>query len=167
MPAGLSYDIVTGMRLVALGELPLGVTLSRRATDAVADIRSDLAAVADHERSVLDRTPRGDWRWWTWAGTRVNRTLTAWLPDLVDPTQRVGDLWLRLHPDLTARVIRDRLAAAWDSDEPRPLPAVDPDALRGLKFSEALPADLAADSAARRLVDAEHATDVLRRPTRE
>ncbi len=162
---GLSYDIVSGMRRVALGELPLGVQLSRRATAAVLDIRHDLAAVADHDRLVLDRTPRGDWRWWTWGGTRVNRTLMAWLPDLVDPTQRVGDLWLRLHSDLTASDVRRALESARLHQGDRPLPAVDTDAVRGLKFSEALPADLAVDTVARRLIDATNALNLLQAPS--
>lgn len=87
--------------------------------------------------------------------------MTAWLPGLVDPTQRVGDLWLRLHPDLSAGDIADGLAAARTNSGPRPLPVVDPDALRGLKFGEALPADLALDTASRRLVDPVNADRIL------
>jgi len=128
---GLSVEIAGGCRSVVLGELPVGVTLSRRATAAVPDLREELGAIADPDRLVLQRTPRGDWRWWTWAGTRVNRTLTAWLPDLVDPTQRVGDLLLRLHTDLSAADIVDALASARTAAGPRPLPATDPEALRG------------------------------------
>jgi ATP-dependent Lhr-like helicase len=158
---GLSFEIADGCRSVVLGELPVGVTLSRRATATVLDLREELGAIADPDRLVLQRTPRGDWRWWTWAGTRVNRTLTAWLPDLVDPTQRVGDLWLRLHTDLSAADIAAALAAARMSTGPRPLPAVDPEALRGLKFSESLPTDLAVDTAARRMVDVVNADRVL------
>lgn len=71
---GLSYEIADGCRSVVLGELPVGVTLSRRATDAVLDVRDELSGVADPDRSVLERTPRGDWRWWTWAGIRGLRT---------------------------------------------------------------------------------------------
>lgn len=159
---GLSYEIADGCRSVVLGELPVGVTLSRRATDAVIGLRADLGAVAAPDGPMLERTLGGDWRWWTWAGMRVNRTLAAWLPNLIDPTQRVGDLWLRLHPDLSAGDINGALADARAATGARPLPAVDPDALRGLKFADALPEDLAVDTAARRMVDAANAERVLR-----
>jgi|SRR6478609_5815619 hypothetical protein len=97
---------------------------------------------------------------------QVDRTLSAWLPDLVDPTQRVGDLWLRLHPDLFAADIDETLTRARSFTGRHPLPAVDPDALRGLKFAEALPADLAVDTAARRVVDTVHADMILGREHR-
>lgn len=160
---GLSYEIADGCRSAVLGELPVGVTLSRRAFDAILGVREELGGMADPDRLVLERTPRGDWRWWTWAGLTVNRTLAAWLPDLVDPTQRVGDLWLRLHADLSAADIAVGLAAARQVTDPRPLPSVDPDALRGLKFGEALPPDLAVDTAAQRMVDQVNAERILAR----
>jgi len=160
-PGGLSYDITTGMQDIVLGELPLGVTLSRRAIDAVLDIQTELSTYADVNRLVLQRTPKGDWRWWTWGGMKVNRTLMAWLPTLVDPTQRLNETWLRLHGDLTMQEITDELTAARASVDPRPLPAVDAEALRGLKFSEALPRDLANETLARRMIDAPGALKTL------
>ena len=160
-PGGLSFDIATGMKDIVLGELPLGVNLSNRATDAVLDIRAELSAFAEVDRLVLQRTPKGDWRWWTWGGMKVNRTLMAWLPTLVDPTQRLNETWLRLHGDLTIDQISEALQTARKSTDPRPLPAVDAEALRGLKFSEALPRDLAIDTLAHRMIDERGAEKVL------
>jgi len=160
-PAGLSFQIASGMKAVVLGELPVGVDLSRRAVEALLEVRADLDAFADPDRLVLQRTAKGDWRWWTWGGLAANRTLAPWLPDLVDPTQRLNELWLRLHADLPGADIQAGLARARANLSVRPLPPVDRDALNGLKFSESLPPDLAADTAARRLVAADGASAVL------
>jgi ATP-dependent Lhr-like helicase len=46
------------------------------------------------------------------------------------------------------------------------LPEVDEKALKGLKFSEALPRHLATATLARRLADLDHAADVLAEPVR-
>src|SRR5664279_6216969 len=95
---------------------------------------------------------------------KVNRTLMAWLPTLVDPTQRLNETWLRLHGDLTIDQITVDLETARTSVDPRPLPAVDAEALRGLKFSEALPRDLAIDTLAHRMIDEGGAGKALTMP---
>lgn len=104
-----------------------------------------------------------DLRWWTWAGYRVNATLQASLSQVADPAARVNDLYIRLRPDLRAstwpsvvRSLEGRLV----------LPSVDDRALEGLKFSEALPRQLAEATLAARLADLEHAAQVLAEPVR-
>lgn len=166
IPAGLSFEIAGGMREVVLGEVPMGVTLTKRAIDALIEARADLAPFASYAGLVLQRTSRGDWRWWTWGGMKVNRTLQAWLPDLADPTQRLNEAWLRLYPDLTASGIAERLAVARTIEGQRPLPAVDLAALRGLKFNEALPHDLAVRTLSQRMVDEAGAFRILEQPPR-
>jgi len=153
LPGGLSFEIARGMRDVVLGSTPDGVVLTRRAKDALIEVRADLGGFVNQSRLVLDRTPGGDWRWWTWGGMKTNRTLQAWLPDLVDHTQRIGEMLLRLHGDLELDQIRAGFAAARTFQGERPLPAVDAKAVRGLKFSAALPVEMALDSLARRTVD--------------
>ena len=91
----------------------------------------------------------------------TNCTLQAWLPDLVDPHQRLNETWLRLHRDLDVEQITEALAVARASTDPRPLPGVDRRALNGLKFSDALPLDLAIDTLARRMVDENGAVTTL------
>jgi ATP-dependent Lhr-like helicase len=99
-----------------------------------------------------------DLRWWTWAGYRTNATLKATLGAVADEAQRVDDLSIRLRADLrpptwrgVVDAVRDRLC----------LPEVDEKALAGLKFSEALPRDLAVATLAARLADLDHAQAVL------
>ena len=77
------------------------------------------------------------------------------------PRQRIGPESLRLHRHLGVADIQEGLAAARARPHPRPLPVVDPAAVRGLKFSIALPADLALATIAARSGDAVAAETVL------
>lgn len=100
---------------------------------------------------------------WTWAGMKANLTLVATLGSLADATQRCDDMTVRLRSDLAAGELHgelDELAAMLV------LPDVDPRAVRGLKFNEALPERLATSTLAARLADLEGALRVLREPVR-
>ncbi|SFA56390.1 ATP-dependent helicase Lhr and Lhr-like helicase [Rhodococcoides kroppenstedtii] len=160
---GASFPIARGMRAVILGAAPAGVTLTRRARDDIEGTRADRNVAVSSDALVITRDG-GDWRWWTWAGSRANRTLSAWLPDLVPPRQSARSDYIRLHSDLDPRQISDALAAARRPDAPKPLPFVDPKAVRGLKFSAALPDKLAALTLSSRLLDSESANMVLTDP---
>ncbi|MDV6292343.1 DEAD/DEAH box helicase [Rhodococcus aetherivorans] len=152
VPDGASFEIARGIREVLLGAIPAGVTLTRRAAATLDDQRLLRADQVTDGAFVIARDDRDDWRWWTWAGAKANRTLAAWAPDLVPPRQRIGAESLRLHADLTVADIRSGLAALRAAGS-GPLPAVDTGALRGLKFSAALPEQLARQTLAARTVD--------------
>ena len=124
-------------------------------------MRSDAIGRVTSVGTVVSGTD-GDLRWWTWAGYRVNATLKATLGDVVDTSQRVSDLSIRLRSDQRAstwpavRSLRGQLV----------LPEVNEKALTGLKFSEALPHHLAIATLANRLADLDHAYAVLAEPVR-
>lgn len=150
---GASFRISRGMRATLLGAMPTGVTLTRRATSTIEGLRTDRSSTVSDEALVVTREDNGDWRWWTWAGTRANRTLSAWLPSIVPPRQLARGDSIRLYPDIGPREISAALAVARMPDAPKPLPFVNPKALSGLKFSAALPEKLAVLTLAARLVD--------------
>ena len=104
-----------------------------------------------------------DVRWWTWAGYRANATLAATLSHLTDSVQRFDDAGVRMRGDLTRRCGRPgrRTRASGCA-----CPEVDPRALAGLKFSEALPRRLAEATLAARLADLDSAVRVLGEPAR-
>lgn len=160
IPDGVSFQIARGVREILLGAVPDGVRLTKRSVEALAGYRAQRAPDVDRERVVIRRDDRGDWHWWTWAGAKANRTLAAWAPDLIPPRQRIGAESVRLHSDLTRDEIREGIAAVLDSGY-RPLPAVDARAVKGLKFSAALPVALAQRTLAVRGVDAVGAEQVL------
>ena len=153
---GLSFDITRGVRAVLLGTDPAGVTLTRRAHRVLSSAREHHADHVNAASTVLQETANGEMRWWTWAGSAVNRTLQASLPSVVDPRQRVGDRSLRLLPDLSRREILAALQAVHLRD-----PDVNKQAVAGLKFSAAIPRSLAIDTVSARLGDRPHAHELL------
>jgi ATP-dependent Lhr-like helicase len=160
--AGLTYTLTQAMREVLLGQDP-PVRITRRATTRLGDLRTDRSVDWAHPGGTLITRVGRDVRWWTWGGYRANATLAASLPSVADPIQRPTDAWLRLHADVTLEAWRDAAAGAADQ---LALPTVDPRAVRGLKFSAALPADTAAAVVGERLADLDGARALLQHPVR-
>lgn len=148
LSGGLSYDITRGMRDVILGRLPAGVLFTERATRTLADLRARYSDNADPERLIVRLPDDAAGRWWTWAGTAANRSLQASLPKLVDPRQKLDEKSVRLLPGVSVAEFGDAVAAVEWRD-----PLVDANAVRGLKFSAALPLDLAVATLGARIGD--------------
>ncbi|WP_406357974.1 DEAD/DEAH box helicase [Streptomyces sp. NBC_01635] len=159
---GLSYALTRAMREVLLEADP-PVSLTRRAEACLAEQRETDAPDTVYPGGTLITRVGSDVRWWTWAGYRANATLAATLQSVTDPLQRPTDSWLRLREDLTPA---DWRAARENVGENLVLPDVDPRAVRGLKFSAALPERLAVATVAARLADFESARAVLSEPVR-
>lgn len=153
--AGLSYALTRAMRDVLLGTDP-PITLTHRATTRLQQMRTENAPTSVHPAGLVITRAGTDVRWWTWAGYRANATLTATLSSVTDQAQRPTDLYVRLREDLTPDMWKAARAEA-----PLVLPDVDPRAVRGLKFSAALPAHLAVATVAARLADLDSAEKVL------
>jgi ATP-dependent Lhr-like helicase len=160
--AGLSFPLTQAMRDVLLGEKP-PVRLTHRATVRLAALRDQHAAEWVHPGGTLITRVGQDVRWWTWGGYRANATLVATLASVADQMQRPTDAWVRLREDLTTDLWHEAMLEA--ADEIRN-PIVDRRAVRGLKFSAALPDELAHAVVSRRLSDATGALELLRQPVR-
>ncbi|MGW1615614.1 DEAD/DEAH box helicase [Streptomyces sp. NPDC002285] len=161
---GLSYALTRAMRDVLLGADP-PVTLTRRAEVCLQEWRDEDAPHLVHPGGTLIARRGNDVRWWTWAGYRANATLGATLSSIADPVQRPTDCYLRLREDLSP----DMWRAALDAAQAGPalvLPDVDQRAVRGLKFSAALPQRLAVATLSARLTDFDGARAVLAEPKR-
>ncbi|MFF8536204.1 DEAD/DEAH box helicase [Streptomyces sp. NPDC015532] len=159
MLVGLSYALTRAMRDVLLGSDP-PVSLTRRAEVCLREWRDKEAPSLVHPGGTLVARQGNDVRWWTWAGYRANATLGATLSSIADPVQRPTDCFLRLREDLT----QDMWHTALDAAQAGPslvLPDVDPRAVRGLKFSAALPERLAMATVAARLADFDGARAAL------
>lgn len=156
LPGGLSYEVARGMREVLLGATPAGVTFTSRASTMLNELRAGFADTVAADGTIVYLPGGSAGRWWTWAGTAANRTLQASLPDVVDPRQRIDEKSIRLLPGVTAAEFSQALSGVqWRA------PDVDANALRGLKFSAALPPELAEHTLAARLGDIPHARDVV------
>lgn len=150
--AGLSFDIARGMRAVLLGALPAGVTFTSRASNTLAALRQSHSENVSDDRLIVRLPAESQGRWWTWAGTAANRTLQASLPGIIDPRQRIDEKSIRLLPGVSVEQFSAAIAAAEWADPP-----VDEAAIRGLKFSAALPRNLAIHTLGARLGDIPHA----------
>ncbi|MET9214825.1 MULTISPECIES: DEAD/DEAH box helicase [unclassified Nocardia] len=162
---GLSFALSRAMRDVLAGiDPPVGLT--RRGRSLLDDLRATRDIDAAHtDGTVVERS--GDAvRWWTWAGFRANATLAATLESVVDPVQRLNDFSIRLRADLTAEIWRDAIADQRGRDGNVVLPKADERAMRGLKFSDVLPQNMAAATVSARLADVDGAAQVLSEPIR-
>jgi ATP-dependent Lhr-like helicase len=162
IPRAQSYALTDAMRQVAAGSDVPDVTMSQRATQALRNLRASHEPHVDPGATVLVARDAAWHTWWTWAGGRGNLTLAAALdgadPGLIADEGRASDFTLRVAADAGAVRLRQALAivraqTAFSVD-------VDPYAVRGLKFNEMLPQDLALDTLAQRLVDADAARKV-------
>ncbi len=97
------------------------------------------------------------------AGRWTNATLAASLPSVVLRHRTVDDRFTRLRDDVTPQAWR---AAVEGAGTGLTLPDVDPHAVRGLKFSEALPARLAETTLTARCRDSKGARAALAEPVR-
>ena len=151
----MSYNITRGMRAVILGASPAGVTFTGRAAGMIEQLRQSYGENVSDEKLIVRLPSDSAGRWWTWAGTAANRTLQASLPTVVDPRQRIDEKSIRLIAGVTVEEFSAAVSQVqWQE------PAVDANALRGLKFSSALPADLAQKTLSTRLGDTVSAIDV-------
>jgi ATP-dependent Lhr-like helicase len=159
--SGASFAVARAAREVLLGADP-PVALTQRAKRVLAEFRDEQVPTV-HPGGTVIRRDGADVRWWTWAGYRANATLAATLSHLTDSVQRFDDASLRLRADLTREMWK---AGTGDAAERLCLPDMDPRALAGLKFSEALPERLATATLATRLADLDSAAAVLAEPAR-
>ncbi|WP_445277454.1 DEAD/DEAH box helicase [Streptomyces sp. DSM 41033] len=159
---GLSFALTRAIREVLLGTDP-NVRLTRRAVATLTELRTNRAPHEVHPAGTLLVRNADATRWWTWAGYRANATLAASLRNLADPVQRPTDTHLRLRQDLSPA---DWKTARAELPEPLTLPTVDPRAVRGLKFSVALPERVATATLAERLADFDGALATAKEPVR-
>ena len=159
---GLSYQMTRAMRDVLLGVDP-PVVMTKRAIGRLAGIREDHLDVVHPGGTLVTRGRNGEVRWWTWAGIHANACLTSTLAGVADPVQQVRDTSIRLREDLSPHMWRSDFA---DVASRLCLPPVDERAVRGLKFSAALPERLAVATLAARMGDVDSATLVLNEAVR-
>ena len=153
---GLSHEICQSMRAVLLGEQP-GVPLSKRAIAALDRLRDERGATVHPDGTVLIREGDAS-RWWTYAGERANTSLAASLiASGLDATS--DSLGIRLDGRHLGEAVRSAVTT-----HPGTQPTISRQALDGLKFSAALPIDLAAAVLAGRISDPVTANQVAQAP---
>lgn len=145
-----SFEVCQAKREVLLGAVP-DVELSKRVPVAMERLREERSTEVDNNGVVLRPRGAGGARLWTWAGLKANATLLAGLGLGASGVENESIL---LPEGLTV----DDIKAA-DTDA---VPRVDEEAISGLKFSVALPLDLAVRTLGERLADPRGAVETAR-----
>ncbi|MGX5681700.1 DEAD/DEAH box helicase [Schumannella luteola] len=150
-PLSESFEMVRARRDVLLGADP-GVVLSQRAQALLPRLREEWATRVDPDGIVMERGEKGV-TLWSMAGLRAHETLAAALP--VEYEARSTNETIVLSSVFPV----DGISGL---DLTEALPFVPEQAVDGLKFSAALPPNLARATLAERFVDREGAAAVAR-----
>lgn len=157
----LSYALTRACRDVLLGEDP-NVELSHRATSTLGRVRAERSTQVDDHGLVLQRQG-GEQAWWTFAGTKANASLVAGLARLgISATASAEAVRSEITGAEVLGALKDVLDDAVSAGAP--MCEVDRQALDGLKFSAALPMDLATRTLAERGSDLRHARECAGMP---
>lgn len=146
-----SFEMVRARRNVLLGENP-PVELSQRAIKALAAARDDWDPLVDREHMVVERRKNNSVLW-SFAGLRAHETLAAVLPKnaVLSTTNEA----MRFDPEFDLRSLSG-------VDVRNAVPRISSEAVDGLKFSQALPVELAVATLAERFADRFGAAEVQR-----
>lgn len=142
-----SFEVCQAKREVLLGAEP-EVELSKRVPGALKRLREERASEVDNSGLVLRPRGAGGTRLWTWAGLKANATLLAGLGIDANGVENESAV-------LPEGIAAEHVKAA-DIDA---VPRVDEEAVSGLKFSVALPPDLAGRTVGERLADSRGARE--------
>lgn len=145
-----SFEVCRAKREVLLGAVP-DVELSKRVPVAMERLREERAAEVDNNGLVLRPRGAGGARLWTWAGLKANATLLAGLGLDASGVENESVV-------LAEGVTADHVKAA----DTAAVPLVEEEAISGLKFSAALPLDLAIKTLGERLADPRGAGETVR-----
>jgi ATP-dependent Lhr-like helicase len=107
----------------------------------------------DNDGTVVVRDTNGTAEWWTFAGTGANATLAYALSQETQSLVQHDSFTVTFEPHVSVKTIAQVLNALRVRDVHEMRPAVDEEAIAGLKFAECLPHDLALDILQRRLCD--------------
>lgn len=149
-----SYELCQAQRDILLGVVP-GVTISKRVPDVLDLVREEHASEVSRRGSIIQQRSDETLRWWTWAGLKANATLAAAL-GVEAPQPKNEYLDLQAGTDVAQRV---------EAVTAETVPYIPPEAVTGLKFSVALPLDLATRTMAHRLADPDGARLAAGTPT--
>lgn len=149
----LGAQVARGIRAVLCGTDPVGIELSVRAQERLAQARTD-QWWAEPGTTTVVHDPSGKALWWTFAGWKANLWLAAiaTAAGLRNSVNQLDDLAISLDPGVDTKSLRTALQDA-DLAELVLAPWITAEAIDGLKFAECLPRKRATQLVARRLAD--------------
>jgi ATP-dependent Lhr-like helicase len=149
----LGAHVARGIRAVLIGEEPGQVTISRRATERLAQARADSWWAKPNATTVVAE-PNGKTVWWTFAGWKANLWLAAIANNagVRNTVTYLDDLAIALDPNADENALRSAFSEATECTL-EIAPWITAEAIDGLKFSECLPRNRAIEVVSLRLAD--------------
>ena len=158
-----SFELCQRIARVLRGEArPPANAMTNRALATLEEVRADFAWLPA-EATCLRSRPDGRIEWWTFAGERANATLAGTLGATAVPVSSHDNFVIRFGTGSLSEAER-AVRRVRAGEVPLCSPAVDEQALDGLKFSVCLPKDLASGVIQRRGHDERAVAWVLRAP---
>jgi ATP-dependent Lhr-like helicase len=161
---GLNYALCQAIRNVLLAEGD-NRRWSRRATERIAEIRQDFRWLEPGSTAVMIGRG-GTAEWWTFAGTRANASLARVLSDAMRTPVDHDGFCLTFDSRFSLTDVQQAIREIRSQDVASIRPAVNDEAIAGLKFSECLPGELAVEMLEERLSDVEATRKTLDEPER-
>ncbi len=138
---------------------------SNRARQQIEEVRQEFAWLSDDGTAVV-RGENGEAEWWTFAGAGANATLAYEFSQTMKSRVTYDSFTVTFEPHLLFDVIGQALDELRVHDVSKMRPAVEEQAIDGLKFSECLPRDLAVHVLESRLRDPSAVECTLHKPRR-
>jgi ATP-dependent helicase Lhr and Lhr-like helicase len=138
---------------------------SHRARQQISEVRQEFAWLDDDGTAVV-RSESAEAVWWTFAGVKANATLACELSRTVKNRVTYDSFTVTFEPHLSFDVIGQALDELRARDARKMRPAVEEQAIDGLKFSECLPHNLAVHILEARLCDPAAVKGAFHKPTR-
>jgi ATP-dependent Lhr-like helicase len=110
--------------------------------------------------------PDSEAAWWTFAGEKGNASLAPALADASHSRVTPDSFAIRFEQRVSLSDVERAIAEVRSKNPAELLPAVDEEAIDGLKFAECLPAELALHAMQQRLWDRAAVESVISRPVR-
>lgn len=148
-----AFEMVRARRDILLGQAP-GVTLSRRGAERLEIVREELAAMVSDRGLVVIETETSK-QLWAWGGLRAHQTLIAAVGASGEANSTNEVIMWPVDYDLSV------LASCDVTDA---VPMISPEAVDGLKFSTALPRELAVETLGERFADERGAAEIAGAP---
>jgi ATP-dependent Lhr-like helicase len=161
---GLSYRLCQAIRRVLAIDDDRELW-SRRACQQLEEIRNEFAWLpADDTTVVLGSN--GEAEWWTFGGAGANATLAHELSQTTESQVTCDSFTVSFESRVSSNTIELALHNLRSRDVEEMHPAVEEQAIEGLKFSECLPLDMALQTLGTRLRDNEALTATIARRAR-
>jgi ATP-dependent helicase Lhr and Lhr-like helicase len=155
----LGYELCQAMKAVLVEDSERELW-SRRTRERLAELRAKFEWLEENASVVLT-TANGTTTWWTFGGIKANAMLATEFENA-----QQDNLSLSFSAKFVPRQIESRVAELRARGASEMRPTIEDDSIRGLKFSECIPTQLAVELLQQRLSDAQASKSILDAPVK-